>query len=208
MTDILFIGDVHGKFEKYKNVLSRNKNSYDYSIQVGDMGIGFRNDLMPEMGPNDFFIRGNHDDPTMCKKSINYIHDGTIFNIPNGEKMMLIGGALSIDAYRRVEGVNWWRDEELSYYELDHLIDIYVREKPMIMTTHEFPDSFANENLISPHKEKYPSVTRQAFETMFSLHKPKFWIGGHWHTHINMNFHGTQFICLDELDAKILQLGS
>jgi len=64
-----FIGDVHGKYQQYKKLIRSSPST----IQVGDMGIGFRRwphgefqtnppyDLMVET--NARFIRGNHDNP-------------------------------------------------------------------------------------------------------------------------------------------------
>lgn len=74
---IRFIGDVHGKVQKYLEVLD-TEGDYDYSIQVGDMAIGFPSvEFPPFQKPiKDFFIRGNHDNPELCKLKNNYIQDG------------------------------------------------------------------------------------------------------------------------------------
>lgn len=65
-----FIGDVHGKFNKYIDILKNN--NYNISIQVGDFGIGFADIEYPtELGSNNFFIRGNHDNPHVCKNHPN-----------------------------------------------------------------------------------------------------------------------------------------
>ena len=77
MTLIKFIGDVHGKYGRYETIL---KNSDLPTIQVGDMGVGFfhrdyEGTLRPFANPpydkmvagNHRFIRGNHDNPYVCR---------------------------------------------------------------------------------------------------------------------------------------------
>ena len=70
----LFIGDVHGKFGPYKRICKE----YRDTIQVGDMGVGFidrytnRSYSNPPhyamKAGNHRFIRGNHDNPGVCRK--------------------------------------------------------------------------------------------------------------------------------------------
>ena len=98
------IGDIHGAFTNYKyftlgigRQLKKNEY-YDRSIQVGDYGFGFR-DLWDTnvknwqaQHPQHRFIRGNHDNPAICKTAPGYIPDGYIEG-----HTMYIGGAWSID---------------------------------------------------------------------------------------------------------------
>ena len=80
-----FIGDVHGKYDRYKKIM---KSCTD-SIQVGDMGVGFRQYIGHEIGKmypnppydrmvegNHKFIRGNHDNPATCRSHTQWIQDG------------------------------------------------------------------------------------------------------------------------------------
>ena len=55
-------------------------------------------------------------------------------------------------------------------------------------------------------KRDYPSRTRQAFDAMMSIHRPKLWIFGHWHRSRNEMIDGTRFICLAELEHKDIDL--
>jgi hypothetical protein len=199
------IGDVHGKYDRYKKIIGDCKNS----VQVGDMGVGFRR-LGTMRGDvkefyanpphyamtegNHRFIRGNHDNPSVCKNHSQYIPDGYMEN-----NMMFVGGALSIDRHMRQEDYNWWPEEELSMNQLNDIIDNYLQHKPEIMVTHECPDDIAFKFLYS-EKFEDKSRTRQAFSSMWQMHKPKMWIFGHWHRSYNENVLGTQFICLNELE--------
>jgi hypothetical protein len=209
MPIIRFIGDVHGKFGRYSQIL---KDSPHKTIQVGDMGVGFRKyphgtwsanppyDLMVEKGAR--FERGNHDNPDVCSRHTQYIADGTIEG-----NMMFCGGAVSIDKPYRVEGYSWWPDEELSNEQLEPIIDAYIAAKPEIMVTHECTESVAERIAASlsmrghPIKleEKWKSRHRAAFQRMFEAHKPKLWVHGHWHVAREAVIDGTRFICLEEL---------
>jgi len=57
-----FIGDVHGKFGAYKRLIA----GCERSVQVGDMGVGFRHRGGPRDGefyatpPYDAMVRGGH----------------------------------------------------------------------------------------------------------------------------------------------------
>ena len=211
MTIYRLIGDVHGKFSRYKTIL---QNSPYKTIQVGDMGVGFTNshgensanppyDAMVAGGHR--FIRGNHDNPAVCKRHSQYIADGTVIN-----GIMFVGGALSIDKAYRIEGQSYWADEELSAHDLNMVVDIYYTAKPEIMITHECPETIAEimvgsidpkTKMFSPGKldPRFASRTRQAFQSMFELHQPKLWAYGHWHVPFDQVVNGTRFVCLPEL---------
>lgn len=188
------IGDIHGRLSTYKWLIKDVKES----IQVGDFGIGFDqfgthtyiNKYLDSFSGNHRFIRGNHDKLEECKLCKNWIPDGHIEN-----DIMFIGGANSIDKNDRIEGVDWWRDEELSYREFDRLIELYEKTKPRIMITHECPNSISKllkENIFKDH-----TITRQAFDSMFEIHQPELWVFGHWHLSYNNTVNNTKFICLD-----------
>jgi hypothetical protein len=204
-----FIGDVHGKFRPYKRIIKDCAES----IQIGDMGVGFRSFPHGEehgnpphyaMVPGHRFIRGNHDNPGSCRGHSQWIPDGTI----EGD-MMFIGGAVSIDKAYRVEGYSWWPDEELSYAELDTLVGKYQDAKPRIMVTHDCPEEVAKAVCYHHNMGKMNdgSCTRQALQAMLSCHSPELWIFGHWHVSIDFTANGTRFICLNELEYKDIELG-
>ena len=196
MSVIRFIGDVHGKMDEYVQLTK----GCQQSIQVGDFGAGFVK--IPELTLNHQFIRGNHDSPQICEKHFNWIEDGRWNSIT---RMFFVGGALSIDRHQRLEGVSWWRDEELDITTLDAFIDAYEMYKPETMVTHECPEQ-VTPFLNNGWKINDPSRTRRAFETMFEIHQPKLWIFGHWHQSLDVTVNGTRFICLNELEHIDLEV--
>lgn len=210
-----FIGDVHGKFKQYREIIRDRKNT----IQVGDMGVGFRYSHGPREGElrpgppydamvagNHRFIRGNHDNPGICAKQAQYIPDGTIEG-----NTMFIGGAVSIDREFRIPNYSWWADEELSYEQLDKLFDAYLAAEPEIMVTHTCPQSLAsamvglggNGAKLDP---RFSSRSQDAFEQMLYHHRPKLWVYGHWHTSFDHIIDGTRFVCLAELEGRELTI--
>jgi len=202
------IGDTHGKWYDYQLITNPNIGNVESSIQVGDFGIGFSgeywhgrvNDFHTE-NPNHRFIRGNHDNPEMCKtEMVGYIPDGTIEN-----DVMFIGGAWSIDQEWRVKDQDWWEDEELSYEELDRLINVYEVMKPRIMITHDCPTIAAYEMFVKHGKtlagtNQFKTRTAEAFQAMFEIHQPEFHFFGHWHQTKKEIINGTTFHCLGECD--------
>lgn len=197
------IGDVHGKWMDYLNVVKNPSDSCSKSIQVGDFGVGFGERkayaeyIQSEMGDNHRFIRGNHDNPNECPEWPQWIPDLMV-----EDNVMFIGGAHSIDQAFRIPDVSWWEGEELSYQRLTDATVKYEHVKPEIMITHDIPDAVAR-HLFGFYKEaNNPSRTRQAFDVMFFQcdHKPKLWIFGHWHVNVDINLFGTRFICLNELN--------
>lgn len=206
MSIIRFIGDVHGKFRRYSAILDHSPHP---TLQVGDMGVGFRRfpHGEPSQNPpfdkmvagNHRFIRGNHDNPNACRAHKQWIGDGKIDG-----NVMFIGGALSIDKAFRIEDYSYWSNEELPQDELDAMVRRYDLVHPKIMITHECPESMATHVAalagVSKLDPRFASRTRMAFEQMLARHKPKLWIFGHWHVPFDYIHEGCRFICLPELN--------
>lgn len=191
------VGDIHGKFESYK-LLVEDATS---SIQIGDFGFGFGSAFDEDMldwqraKPQHRFIRGNHDDPGVCRKSPNFIEDGLVEN-----DVMFIGGAWSIDRDYRIKNLNWWSDEECSYQQFEQLCDIFPVVQPRVVFTHDCPTTVANEMFCKPRRwHQFKTLTGNALEEMFQSWKPELWIFGHWHFDADEVIDGTRFICLNEL---------
>lgn len=218
---VRLVGDIHGNFNEYSffNLgVGRTRHMGDpvppdHSIQVGDFGIGFGSEYWHDSiaewqlkYPGHRFIRGNHDDPAKCKLMPGYIPDGTV-----EKDVMYVGGAWSIDHACRVEGVSWWRDEELSVHELDKLISLFGKAKPRVMITHDCPTSVAWEMFISKgdslnSTNQIKTRTGEALQAMFEMHQPEFHFFGHWHNTRQITLKGTRFVCLGELDYVDIDL--
>lgn len=208
---VVFCGDVHGKYEQLKRLVKVHPNM----IQLGDLGVGFIRTSNETPYPNPPHallketgfraIRGNHDNPSVFKAQSYAIRDGHTELSPKGLKMMFMGGALSIDRHLRTERYDWWADEELNQSELYDMVDKYEEYKPDIMVTHDCPEMVAS-YMKNGMKMDFPSITRQALDSMFWIHKPKVHLFGHWHQSYDQVIDGTRFICLNELEIINLDI--
>jgi hypothetical protein len=153
------------------------------------------------------FIRGNHDNPAICKPHSQYINDGDY-----EQGTMFIGGGLSIDKEYRHEGFSYWPDEEIDILGLNELVDHYIALKPRVMVTHEAPEDVALALVQSQIRQgttklEFPSRTRQAFQSMWASNSPELWVFGHWHVPFDHVLNGTRFVCLPELATMDVELG-
>jgi len=190
MGKIRLLGDVHADYRTWLGLT----DDCEASIQLGDFGIGFAEP--PPWRPNHVFIRGNHDNPELCKKREDYLPSGVLCG-----NIFPIGGAFSIDQHLRTEGVDWWRDEEHSYAELNDLIDKVVELKPAIIVSHAAPSSVVR-YLFGFEAQ---SRTEQALQRIFEIHQPKVWAFAHYHIHRIKTICGTNFVALNEHQAVDLE---
>jgi predicted phosphodiesterase len=198
------ISDIHGKFLHLKTILDKDKNSK--YIQLGDLGLGFSRLVLgaPE-DPKDFgdnfkFIRGNHCSPEDSKNHKNYLGDYGVItdDLPHGMKGFFVSGADSIDKGYRTKGVDWWEEEQLSEKDLMKAIDLYEKEKPDIVFSHDCPKSMYQYIIRGNYIN---NMTANALDIMFKIHQPKLWCFGHHHRHFEKILKGTRFICLAELEV-------
>ena len=184
---IRFVGDIHGDYGSYYTIIE----DCEKSVQVGDFGIGFR--APPVFGMNHRFIRGNHDDPDLCKTMSNWIPDGTV-----EDDIMYCGGAWSIDQEFRTPGVSWWFNEELNDYEFEAVYETYKAAKPTLMVSHDLPQGINDILMPLGRKQYLVNRTNVWFKRMFEAHKPEAWIAGHHHPEkgIVNKVEGTTFIVL------------
>jgi len=216
MTLTRIIGDIHGMINDYKGY---SINSFvGPIIQLGDFGVGF--------GQSDYwhesidtyntlhtarFIRGNHDNPSQCKKMKSWIPDGTV-----DSDVMFIGGAWSIDNpvappgwYRRTAEVDWWYDEECSDEQFEKFYNTYVTVKPRVMITHDCPHTIAGEMFWNSgflQGPRYSTRTGNFLQRLFAAHQPDEWYFGHWHKTMQYKSGRTMFQCVGELDYVDVEL--
>lgn len=202
---MLLIGDVHGLFYNYKEIIKQT--GARLSLQLGDFGIGFP-DTPKHLDMSDFlgthlFLRGNHDNPFHCRHSSNYIGDYGIYEGSFIEdrftKLMYISGAWSIDQKWRTPGVSWWEDEQLSYEELSRAVNIYIKEEPDIVCSHDCPVMILQE-MYKGLGPLIPTRTAQAMDSMIQHRMPSYWFFAHHHHSWRRTIDGCTFICLNELE--------
>lgn len=191
-----FIGDIHGELFSYMPIIDGAAGFG--SVQVGDFGVGFLRDYefmdsLHEDGRHKF-IRGNHDDPELCKERVGWIEDG---HYDEECDIFYVGGAWSIDWKLRTPGYTWWPEEELSDDEFEEIAKKYAACKPRVMVTHDCPTDVAFKFFIEgTAKPQYKTRTAEWLEHMLDLHRPEVWLFGHWHMDRDEVIDGTRFVCL------------
>lgn len=201
---MIIIGDVHGKTHIYQKML-RQRFEGVRTIQIGDMGLGFKGVGLPILPDYHKFFRGNHDDPEKSKQHPNYLGKDD-FGFLSDDNLFWLAGAYSIDKMFRTEGVSWWSGEELSYNQLDAAVKLYEEVKPRYVISHEAPEeaSLYILTVIEPgfRPEKLAkSRTSAALQRMFDIHKPQEWVFGHYHLDRSFDWKGTKFTCVNELST-------
>jgi predicted phosphodiesterase len=215
-----FVGDVHGKLREFKALLT-HPSLGDEFVQVGDMGYGFSE--IPVVYSNVHILRGNHDSPAVASGHPNYIGNYGVKTV--GREIFYASGAWSIDRQQRVEGRSWWRDEELSYPELDDAVVLFEQTKPDVVVSHDCPESITVKILDRltighdlpatgldggayrsiPNKQLFRTRTGQALQHMLDKHQPKLWVFGHYHIYWRAKIGNTYFVCLPELGVASLE---
>lgn len=185
---VTFIGDIHGNMNEWDAI----RKGCEYSVQLGDLGVGFV-PTVPQPIKNHWFIRGNHDNPRKCWNRDDCLYSyGTVFR-----KIFYVSGAESEDRSQRVEGFDWWRDEQLSTAALNDM----VLEWRKICDKQSVPEIFVSH--CAPESAEYAMgfswkscKTSAALEACWQIAKPKVWLYGHYHEMFDRTINGTRFICL------------
>jgi hypothetical protein len=184
-----FVGDPHG----HTSIVTQ---AYSYAVQNKQLAVGL-GDFCPKDQNYGFLdpysknhdliksIFGNHDHtnilskPTVVKNYTTLKHNGGIH---------LLSGGYSINRKSCLEKGYYWNPlEELDYCTLSAAVNSYHTYKPDILVAHE-PCTSAievmrlNEMGVLANALFEPrSITSQAVERMYKLHKPRLVVNGHWH---------------------------
>ena len=155
--------------------------------------------------PEDKFLRGNHDDPALCRAHANYLGD---YGYLPDDDLFFVSGAQT--ASWRVLGNSkyWYADEEMSDSALNDAIAIYKETRPKFVISHTAPSEAAKEILkdlngsyfFNKHGDM-ESRTSKALQEMFEAHQPSAWCFGHFHINKEFLIRETQFRCLAEMAA-------
>ena len=206
-------GDLHGDAEELLR-RARPLDREDTLIVCGDFGLlwkGTRRErlrldlLNGRLNCRVCFVCGNHENFDLLehypisgfagglvhriRPRICHLMRGQVFEL-EGNTIFTFGGATSIDKYRRIEGLSWWREEMPSYEELDEGIANLKRynNKVDYIITH----SCGERALMYPplrtrsfQMGRYPENQMLSyFEDIISY---KHWYFGHFHTDGHLN---------------------
>jgi len=194
---MFFIGDTHGEWESYSDWLEIFEERP--SIQVGDFGIGFNSDIPDKWNLQHKFIRGNHDNPTLCRAHPNYLGEYGVTE----DGIFFVSGAHSIDLERRktetmfgLAPTQWWKDEEIAESEFEKILKLYEDTKPKIVVSHDCPSEIRDERIIKGKKSYRNKTSDGLLSAMFKSHSPELWVFGHYHESLEFIIDNTRFKCL------------
>ena len=213
-------GDIHGNLFEIIDFINRfNLGKNDNIIILGDCGIAWRKDkkdlaqnikLWNECGNEVklYFIDGNHENFNILNSlpiennmgkiadNIYHLRRGQVYEFEN-KKILVCGGADSIDKYRRIENFTWWKEETISQETID---DIPAGHYDYVLT-HCCPRSIFEKNRIYLSTLQFLDENKinHSSEDMLEQLKNKITFD-HWffaHYHINRNL-DEKFTCLFE----------
>ena len=193
----IFLGDVHGDLGRCSAICTQNRDAT--VIQIGDLGVGFipKKTILKHLEHNFRFFVGNHD----CREISNTIPHclGDFGEVRN--HFFFVSGANSIDKDMRIEGVSWWKDEELSYQQAGECLSQWEKSNVDVLVAHDIPQSFAE-----GYKLIYDRcLTRDLLQKMIEVRKPKLFISGHHHNSRRMIVKGIAWIELDINESHVLE---
>lgn len=233
---LCIIGDIHGDFKKLNALLIRINHifpSIDTVIQAGDFGYWPRigsighwlNSLIVPDGMTLYWIDGNHEDfdsmakfgmlaapgklKTFKNGKVCYVPRGSVLNL-GGYEILFIGGAESIDALHRKQGLDWFSQETITNKDVQNAINSCLNRDIDIVVSHEAPRSFDLYNL-NPSAwknygwDKWDNPSRDALEQVLQVVKPNRWFFAHYHMSMFGEVENMNWRCLDVAEFYILE---
>jgi hypothetical protein len=212
---IYVTGDTHRKIDnRFSEKPLTKLTEKDYLIILGDFGgIWYENDEINNLFLSYFekqkyttlFIDGNHENHKKLndfpveiwnggkihkiKNNIFHLMRGQIFNI-DGYKIFTFGGAYSIDKHMRTEFIDWWKEEEGNYEEMNEAFDNLEKENNQVdfILTHAGPANKLK-NFFNYFGMKFTSSSTEKFLDEIN-NKVKFqhWFCGHYHENVNLGW--------------------
>jgi len=218
---VYLIGDTHAQFRRMAVDIAIGEISNSTLIQVGDFGAGFKqneaeefeyiNGLLGLMNNRLYVIRGNHDDPAYFFEerktgNITFLNDYSIIDADN-KKILLVGGAVSIDRRIRTEGISYWKEETFVYNGEKLCTALAGIDRLDIVVTHSAPSEFWPygydnnvHNFISGDKDLHADLVKdRAGHSRLMKHlvqcglQPQAWYYGHYHARYAGRYNGIRY---------------
>lgn len=201
MNKITVIGDVHGKYDKYYEII-RETDRHPYTVQLGD--FGFKYETLKNLDPNKHkIVAGNHDNYDKIVSIPHYLGDYGYAAL-NDVNFFYYRGAYSIDRQYRTLGVSWWSNEQVDVDGFMKARELYREIKPKIMITHDCPESVSL-GYLRAGDQIYQNQTGYFLQELYNIHQPDLWVHGHWHLSKTTQIDKTKFVCINELETYTVE---
>ena len=211
---VYITGDIHGEVFRVEEAVEKfNIGSEDIIVLLGDVGMNYygnnrgdkhRKKRMNKLGVPIFCIHGNHEmrPGTIATYREMEWHGGTVYvedEYPNllfakdgdaydmdGQKVIVIGGAYSVDKWYRLQcGLSWFPDEQPSE-AIKASVEQKLEElnwKVDAVLTHTCPERYTPREafLSSVNQATVDNSTEQWLDTIAERLDYRAWFCGHWH---------------------------
>ncbi len=208
---VYFTGDIHGYA---KGILRFAANfeltPKDVLIILGDVGANYYGEdkdchtknILSKAGVTILCIHGNHEIrpsniPTYKLKTwhggrvwyeerhpnLLFAKDGEIYKIGK-YRYLAIGGAYSVDKFRRVPDISWWADEQPSDKIKARVESQIAKHEVDVILSHTCPFKYIPTDMFLPsiRQSSVDQSTERWLDTIEEKVKYKAWFCGHWHT--------------------------
>ena len=200
--NIMITGDVHRDFGALNRLI--NKKKPDLVLCAGDFGY-WPNDKpekvygrnhpkyaklpTPKPGPDCaiHWVDGNHEDFDALDKretdeiwpNVHYQPRGSHMLLPDGRRVLFMGGAASHDKEFRTPGYDWFPQEIITQKDID-AVDFSLKYD--IVISHTCPRSFNIKHLCKiPDTDRPNDPSELALDVILHECNPDLWYFGHWH---------------------------
>jgi len=228
---VFLVGDIHGEWANLADRLRQRNARGTTILQVGDFGVGF-------LKPNDerrrlerldqalevrdltlYAIRGNHDDPAYFAPNrghpwerIHFVPDYTLLTVGR-QRILCVGGAISIDRRQRQASVSYWPDEGF-VFDLKALqgLDLTGLSAVLTHTAPSFAPPLRWSRLVWDAVESDARLAedlhaeRAALDALYAAVTewcaPQWWAYGHFHARGTVHQTGTEFVLLDVAEVR------
>lgn len=206
-------GDNHGHLGRMAQALDRASIADSVIVQLGD--LGFTHDLialnamLAQRNVLMYALRGNHDRPywfdgTVSMSHLKLVPDYSVLET-EGLRILMVGGAVSVDRSYRNANFDYWPDEAPVWDEVkaraafDSGIDIIASHS----APHSAPPYINKGAGWSEVDATVPldciaerGVYQQLFDMAAQYERPRRWYYGHFHDSLSGAMHGRIFRCL------------
>lgn len=203
---IYVTGDTHGSLDYNKiHCMRKRLRKDDFLIIAGDFGAVWHKNTLREtlkiyerLKCRVLFADGNHENFELLNsfpseiwqggkvhkiaENVYHLMRGQVFGL-EGKKFFVLGGAETRDKYRRREGVSWWKEESVTYADIDESLKNLAAcgNEVDFVITHTLPSRL----LYRPPFYELTGGRADVSEMMLNIIADqisfKHWYFGHWH---------------------------
>jgi hypothetical protein len=198
---IIVAGDIHMDFGALNTLISKRQPSI--ILSVGDWGywprmspqecygvhkVGFKAELPKPKSPRTkiYWCDGNHEDHVMLNQrttdelwpNVFYMPRASTLVLPDGRKVLFMGGADSHDKAYRTPGISWFPEELITQADMDRL----PKCKVDIVISHTCPCEWVPG--VMNYDVRMGDPCRHALSLVLRQYRPKLWYFGHWHRNV------------------------